>query len=62
MFAGFGEEPRKEKQIIIHFILNGHPERLFTHTFHKSLTRNDAEELCDSHWSNGRKPFRFFSL
>lgn len=62
MFAGFGEEPPKPKQLTIHFILNGHPERLFTHTFPNSLTRSEAEEQCEAHWASGRRPLRFFSL
>lgn len=24
--------------------------------------RNEAEELCDTHWPNGKRAFRFFSI
>jgi hypothetical protein len=58
------EKEQKITQKIIHFIQNGHPEKLFTQSFSKPLSKCDIEALCDKQWGGGGryKSMRFFSL
>lgn len=57
------QEVKEPRQKLIHFIQNGHPEKLFTHTFTKPLSRHEIEPLCEANWPSGRRGWsRFFSM